>query len=129
MIAAMSSNMTSVVPLYWTLVSVICFPCSVVSSTLRGKPATVICWLELISSLWVGWAEERERGHQVIVWPDSLRSGPPVGHEGHTGGEDIVGHDPAVGVMGRRGAVVVKDVGQQGVGRSRGFIRWIAMLL
>ena len=65
--------------------------------------------------LWVGRAEERECGRQVIVWPDALGSGPPVGYKGHTGGEDIVGHDPAVGIVGRHSAVVVEDVGQQGV--------------
>src|SRR6185312_17190173 len=47
----------------------------------------------------------------------------------HAGGEDVVGHDPAVGVVGGPGAVIVQDVGQQGAGRGGGFVRWIAVLL
>jgi hypothetical protein len=73
--------------------------------------------------------EERELGQQVIVWSDALGSGLPVDHEDHAGGEDIVGHDPAVGVAGRPGAVVVQDVGQQGAGRGGGFAGWIAVPL
>jgi hypothetical protein len=46
--------------------------------------------------------------------------GLPVDHEDHAGGEDVVGHDPAVRVVGRPGAVVVQDVGQQGQGADSG---------
>src|SRR5437660_768676 len=48
-------------------------------------------------------SQEWEHGHQVLVWLDGLGSGLPVGHEDHAGGEDVVGHDPAVGVVGRHG--------------------------
>jgi hypothetical protein len=48
--------------------------------------------------------------------------GLPVGHEGHTAGEDIVGHDPAVGVVGRPGAVVVQDVGSRVRARTAALI-------
>src|SRR6185369_8059538 len=56
----------------------------------------------------VGWAEVREVSQQVVVWPDELCSGLPVDHEDHAGGEDVVGQDPAVGVMSRPGAVVMQ---------------------
>jgi len=60
-----------------------------------------------------GSPQEWKHGHQVLVWFDGLGSGLPVGHEDHAGGEDVVGHDPAVGVVGRHGAVVVQDIGEQ----------------
>jgi hypothetical protein len=73
--------------------------------------------------------EEWELGQQILVWPDLLGSGLPVDHEDHAGREDIVGHDPAVGVVRWRAAVVVQDVGQQSKGRRLGFIRRVAMPL
>src|SRR5215470_8562026 len=77
----------------------------------------------------VGRAKVGEVGQQVVVRLDGLGGGPPVDHEDHAGREDVVGHDPAVGVVGRPGAVVMQDVGQQRVGRGAGFVRWIAVLL
>ena len=50
--------------------------------------------------LGVGRAEVGEVGQQVVVRADRLGIGPPVGQEDHASGEDIVGHDPAVGIVG-----------------------------
>ena len=72
--------------------------------------------------LGVRFPEKREDGHQIIMWSDVLGGGLPVDHEDHAGGEDVVGHDPTVGVVGRPGAVVMQDVGQQGEGRLFGFV-------
>ena len=93
----------------------------------RSAPATVSvpspAWRRPGGRLGVRHPEEWERGRQILVWSDGLGSGLPVDHEDHAGGEDVVGHDPAVGVVGRHGAVVMKDVGQQGAGCSSGFVR------
>src|SRR5439155_3822274 len=48
----------------------------------------------------------------VRVWFDVLGGGLAVDHEDHASREDVVAQRPAVGVVGRPGAVVVKDVGQ-----------------
>src|SRR6516162_2408326 len=79
--------------------------------------------------LGVRYPEERELGQQIPMWFDGLGAGLPVDHEDHPGGEDVVGRDPAVGIVRRPGAVVVKDVGQQSEGRIPGFVRWITMPL
>src|SRR5215468_3820412 len=79
--------------------------------------------------LGVGRAEIGEVGQQVVVWLDGLGGGLPVDHEDHAGGEDVVGQGPAVGVVGWLGAVVVQDVGQQGVGRGGSFVWWVAVPL
>ncbi len=55
--------------------------------------------------------QERELGQQVRVWFDGLGGGLAVDHEHHASREDIVGQRPAVGVVGRPGAVVVKEIG------------------
>ena len=47
--------------------------------------------------------EEREHRHEIVVRLDALGIGLPVGHEDHAVGEDVVGHDAAVGVVGRPG--------------------------
>src|SRR5262245_61067174 len=73
-------------------------------------------------------AEEWEHRHQVRVRSDALRSGLPVRHEDHSRGEYVVGEDPTVRVPGRHGAVKVKNVRQQRVGRGPGFVVRIAML-
>ena len=52
-----------------------------------------------VRGLRVGWTEVGEVGHQIIVWSEALGSGLTMDHEDHAGGEDIVGHDPAVRIV------------------------------